>query len=231
MLYFMVGYYKEYIKGQYRWNYFYLPLYEKDEVQYFDFNSKLIRINVYNKIKHFSNCPRLMWFEADDSKINYYDEDFKEKALEHTLRFFWDLSKSDTENSICFFNSVIKMMEEYDKGPIKITSNYETKIFFEKAIDKNYPLFKDKDYTLVRRNRLKIAVTTQKEPLSHEVGIFSYRFVNSENYTFLDNGLINLTNYSFSKLVEQTYWHTYSMLKSLVKRIQPANESVLKRIQ
>ena len=230
MLYFMVGYHKkEYIKGHYRWSYFYLPLYEKDDIQYFDFNSKLIRINVYNKIKHFSNCPRLMWFENDDSKINYYDEDFKEKALEHTFQFFWDLSKSDTENGIYFFNSVIKMMEEYDKSPIKITSNYESKIFFEKAIDKDYPLFKDKDYTLVRRTRIK--VITQKEHLSNEVGIFSYRFVNSENYTFLDNGLIILTNYSFSKLVEQTYCHTYSMLKSLVKRIQTANENLLKRIQ
>lgn len=235
MLYFMVGYRKvEYDKGEYSWNYYYLPLCEKNGIQYFDFNSKLIRINAYNKIKYFSNCPRLMWFEAGFSEKNnfldsivYYDEKFRKKAIKGSVLFSCDLSKSDERNGICFWDNIKETMKDYDTGVLNHFTNYETKVFFEKTKE-NYPLLENKDYAVIRRNKIMFCETNFNISLQHEVSIFSYRFIDSKNYTFCDNGLLNLTNYSFSKLVKQTYWHTYSMLKSLVKRIQTADEICLK---
>ena len=135
MLYFMVGYRKvEYDKGEYSWNYYYLPLCEKNGIQYFDFNSKLIRINAYNKIKYFSNCPRLMWFEASFSEkdnflgfnsIDYYNEKFKKKATKRSMLFSCDLFKSDERNGIRFWDNIKETMKDYDTGAVNYFDNYD----------------------------------------------------------------------------------------------------------
>ena len=235
MLYFMVGYRKvEYNKGEYSWNYYYLPLCEKNGIQYFDFNSKLIRINVYNKIKHFSNCPRLMWFEAGFSEKNnfldsivYYDEKFRKKAIKGSVLFSCDLSKSDERNGICFWNNIKETMKDYDTGVLNHFTNYETKVFFEKTKE-NYPLLENKDYAVIRRNKIMFCETNFNISLQHEVSIFSYRFIDSKNYTFCDNGLLNSSLIDLNVLTIQTYLHTCNMLENLVKRIETVQENFLK---
>lgn len=234
MLYFMVGYRKvEYDKGQYSWNYYYLPLCEKNGIQYFDFNSRLIRINACNKIKHFSNCPRLMWFEVDFSEkdkflgfnsIDYYDKKFKKKATKRSMLFSCDLSKSDEKNGIRFWADIKETMKDYNTGFLNYFDNYETKVFFEKTKE-NYPLLENKDYAVIRRNRIMFYETNFNTFLHHEVGIFSYRFIDSKNYTFCDNGLLNLSLIDLSNLTRQTFLYTYNMLKNLVKRIETAQKN------
>ena len=234
MLYFMVGYHKvEYVKGEYSWNYYYLPLCEKNGIQYFDFNSKLIRINAYNKIKYFSNCPRLMWFEASFSEkdnflgfnsIDYYDEKFKKKAIKGSMLFSCDLSKSDEMNGICFWGNIKETMKDYDTGVLNHFTNYETKVFFEKT-KKNYPLLENKDYAVIRRNKIMFCETNFNISLQHEVSIFSYRFIDSKNYTFCDNGLLNSSLIDLNVLTIQTYLHTCNMLGNLVKRIETVQEN------
>lgn len=235
MLYFMVGYRKvEYDKGEYSWNYYYLPLCEKNGIQYFDFNSKLIRINVYNKIKHFSNCPRLMWFEAGFSEKNnfldsivYYDEKFRKKAIKGSVLFSCDLSKSDERNGICFWDNIKETMKDYDTGVLNHFTNYETKVFFEKTKE-NYPLLENKDYAVIRRNKIMFCETNFNISLQHEVSIFSYRFIDSKNYTFYDNGLLNSSLIDLNVLTIQTYLHTCNMLGNLVKRIEAVQENFFK---
>ena len=237
MLYFMVGYRKvEYDKGKYSWNYYYLPLCEKNGIQYFDFNSKLIRINAYNKIKHFSNCPRLMWFEAGFSEkdkflgfnsIDYYDEKFKKKAIKRSTLFSCDLFKSDERNGIRFWDNIKETMKDYDTEAVNYFDNYETKVFFEKTKG-NYPLLENKDYAVIKRNKTMFYETNFNTFLQHEVSIFSYRFIDSKNYTFCDNGLLNLSLIDLSNLTRQTYLHTYNMLRNLVKRIETAQENFSK---
>ena len=241
MLYFMVGYRKvEYDKGEYSWDYYYLPLCEKNGIQYFDFNSKLIRINAYNKIKHFSNCPRLMWFEAgffekDNfsglSFIDYYDEKFKKKAIKGSILFSCDLSKSDEINEICFWDNIVEMMKDYDIGVsnhfINLITNYETKVFFEKSKG-NYPLLENKDYAVIKRSKRMFYETSFNAFLQHEVGIFSYRFIDSKNYTLYDNGLLNLSFIDLNNLTRQSYLYTYNMLGNLVKRIETAKKFLSK---
>ena len=237
MLYFMVGYRKvEYNKGEYSWNYYYLPLCEKNGIQYFDFNANLVRIHTCNSIKHFSNCPRLMWFEAGFSEkdkflgfnsIDYYDEKFKKKATKGSILFSCDLSKSDEMNGICFWDNIVKMMKDYDGGLFDYSNHYETKVFFEKTKE-NYPLFVNKNHAIIKRNRRMFYKEEYSNNLHHEVGIFSYRFINTENYTFQNNGLINLNLASLNNLTSQTYLHTYNMLGNLVKRIETVQENFSK---
>ena len=241
MLYFMVGYRKvEYDKGQYSWNYYYLPLCEKNGIQYFDFNGRLARIYTCNNIKHFSNCPRLMWFEAGFSEknnfsgfssIDYYDEKFKEKAIKGSILFSCDLSKSDERNGICFWDNIVEMMKDYDIGVsnhftnLNHFTNYETKVFFEKTKG-NYPLLENKDYAVIKRSKRMFYETSFNSFLQHEVGIFSYRFIDSKNYTFLDNGLLNTSLIDLNNLTLQTYLYTLNMLGNLVKRIETAKKRI-----
>ena len=237
MLYFMVGYRKvEYNKGEYSWNYYYLPLCEKNGIQYFDFNANLVRIHTCNSIKHFSNCPRLMWFEAGFSEkdkflgfnsIDYYDEKFKKKATKGSVLFSCDLFKSDERNGIRFWDNIKETMKDYDTGAVNYFDNYETKVFFEKTKG-NYPLLENKDYAVIKRTKRMFCETNFNTFLQHEVSIFSYRFIDSKNYTFCDNGLLNLSLIDLSNLTRQTYLHTYNMLRNLVKRIETVQENFSK---
>ena len=237
MLYFMVGYRKvEYDKKQCSWNYYYLPLCEKNGIQYFDFNANLVRIHTCNSIRHFSNCPRLMWFEAGFSEkdkflgfnsIDYYNEKFKKKATKGSILFSCDLSKSDEINGICFWDNIIEMMKDYDTGVLNHFSHYETKVFFEKTKEK-YPLLENKDYAVIKRSKRTFCETSFNAFLQHEVGIFSYRFIDSKNYTFCDNGLLNTSLIDLNNLTLQTYLYTLNMLGNLVKRIETAKKFLSK---